>query len=205
MSTNSPLVPRLRTPHVITGMRGAADQAEAGSTFLAPILPEVASGQRVFLSRSRRLRLHLGKRPDKWDNADSGKKIPGFEFTALFDEYLIHIPAYFMKHAVPQEEQTEFLRRLENHPVRNIDFWDVSDLKTQQRADDEAVVEEVLARHPSLRKKLLADAAQAYGFNLEPKRAAPKKVEPAEPEPEEEPAVAQLAPPKPRRGKKQTF
>jgi len=196
MST-SPVIPGLltRQPQIIDGMRGPQTEAETGTTFTPPTLPIIALGHRVFRARYRRLRLHLGKRPDKYDNA-TGSKIPGFEFTAVFDDYLLELPSYYMQRAIPEEERAEFLKRLENHPSIGIDFWDVATLQARVVEHEEATARDILSRNPSLRSKLAAEAAQADGFALpkREKKAAPTEVAPA-PVIEEPPAPA----PRPRR------
>lgn len=180
-----------RQPQVITGMRGAGDAPDVAKTFTAPVL-EVPEGQRIFRSRYRRYRLHLGKRPDKWNN-NTSSMVPGFEFTAVFDEYQIVIPRYFEGHNIPPEDQEEFVKRLERHPAKGRDYFEIADLVKARAESEETGIREALLAKPELMAKLVAEEVQRQGFQLPKKQKKGAAVE-SEPELEKPAAIASSDP-----------
>jgi hypothetical protein len=161
-----------RKVEIITGVRGPQHAPTAAGTF-GPVEVEVPRiGERVFRARATGYRQHLGKRPDRWDN-ETGQKIPGFEFTAVFEDSLLRIPAYFFAHAIPEHEQAEFVRRLDTHPLKGIEFFDVADLHKNAKAAAEQAIRDQLAASPDLKRRLAEEFAAEQGFALPQVKTAP--------------------------------
>jgi hypothetical protein len=152
-----------RKVQVITGMRGVESEATVDGTHGVPLLPIVPAGQLWFRSRGRALRLHMGKLPDKYDSV-RGTNIPGYEFTALFEDHQLRLPEYYNRHFVPVEHREEFQSRLMGHPMQGIEFWNIMDLHSRISAEEEAQARNILARNPKLRSALIEEATQSKGF-----------------------------------------